>query len=73
MVLKEYRVERIDCLGKGFDPNIHEVVGVIKTSDFYRNTVINEVQKGYVMDDKLLRASKVHVAVREVEDKKIWR
>jgi molecular chaperone GrpE len=62
-VLREYRVERIDCLGKEFDPNIHEAVGVIKTSDFDRNTVINEVQKGYIMDDKLLRPSKVHVAV----------
>ncbi|MEW6616163.1 MAG: nucleotide exchange factor GrpE [Thermodesulfobacteriota bacterium] len=62
-VLREYRVERIDCLGKEFDPNIHEAVGVIKTSDFDRNTVINEVQKGYIMDAKLLRPSKVHVAV----------
>ncbi|MFH2013170.1 MAG: nucleotide exchange factor GrpE [Pseudomonadota bacterium] len=63
MVLREYGVEQVDCLGKEFDPNIHEAAGAVKTNEFDRNTIIDEVQKGYLMDGKLLRPSKVHVAV----------
>jgi molecular chaperone GrpE len=62
-VLRGYGVEPIDCLGREFDPNFHEAVGVLRSSDFERNMVVKEVQKGYVMEDKLVRPSKVLVAL----------
>lgn len=62
-VLREYGVEPIDCLEHEFDPNFHEAVGVLRSSDFKKNMVVKEVQKGYVMEDKLVRPSKVLVAL----------
>lgn len=61
--LREYGVEPVDSLGHEFDPNFHEAVGVLRSSDFKRNTVVKEVQKGYVMEDRLVRPSKVLVAL----------
>ena len=62
-ILKEYGVQRIDSLGKGFDPKIHEAVGVLKTEDNKQNVVIDELQSGYTIGEKLLRPSKVQVAM----------
>ncbi|MDY7031772.1 MAG: nucleotide exchange factor GrpE [Thermodesulfobacteriota bacterium] len=62
-ILKEYGVQRIDSLGKGFDPKIHEAVGVLKTEDDKQNIVIDELQSGYIIGEKLLRPSKVQVAM----------
>ena len=62
-ILKEYGVQRIDSLGKEFDPKIHEAVGVLKTEDNKQNVVIDELQSGYTIGEKLLRPSKVQVAM----------
>ncbi|MFH1625046.1 MAG: nucleotide exchange factor GrpE [Pseudomonadota bacterium] len=62
-VLREYGVEYIESLGHEFDPNLHEAVAVVRGNDYKKNTVVDEVQRGYMMGDKLLRPSKVRVTV----------
>ena len=63
--LSKLGLETIETEGKEFDPNFHEAVMQTPTSEHPENTIINELQKGYKMGDKVLRASLVNVATTE--------
>lgn len=63
--LTKLGLETIETEGKEFDPNFHEAVMQTPTSEYPENTIINELQKGYKMGDKVLRASLVNVATAE--------
>lgn len=52
----------IQTQGKLFNPELHEAVMVAETEDHPENTIINEVQKGYSMGDRVIRPSRVVVA-----------
>ncbi len=60
--LKNQGVEEIECLGKKFDPNLYEVVGEVEIKNKEAGIVIEEVQKGYTINSRLLRPVKVKVA-----------
>lgn len=60
--LKTQGVEEIEVLGKKFDPAFCEVVGEIETEEKETGTVIEEIQKGYKINNRLLRPAKVKVA-----------
>jgi len=62
-VFENFHVEPIDALGKPFDPNFHEAVMREESDEHPENTVVNELQKGYRMHDRLLRPSMVVVAM----------
>lgn len=55
-------LEEIKAIGEEFDPNFHEAVMQTPTSDHPEHTVINELQKGYKIGDKVLRPTLVNVA-----------
>jgi molecular chaperone GrpE len=55
-------VREIDPQGELFDPNKHEALSLLAAPDAAPNTVIQVVQKGYELNDRLLRAAKVIVA-----------
>ena len=59
--LEKNSIKYIDCLDKPFDPNLHQAIGE-KESDKSPGTVIEEMQKGYQMHDRLLRPSMVYVS-----------
>lgn len=61
-LLAQEGVEQIAPEGQPFDPLYHEAVAMIPTSEAEADTVIAEVQKGYLYRDQLLRPAKVHVA-----------
>jgi molecular chaperone GrpE len=63
-VLARLGVVPIDSVGQAFDPNIHEALLRVETSDKDENTVIQEFRRGYQFKDRLLRAAQVAVAVR---------
>lgn len=63
--LTKLGLEPIETAGQEFDPNFHEAVMQTPTSEHPENTIINELQKGYKMGDKVLRASLVNVATAE--------
>lgn len=63
--LTKLGLEEIDTKGKEFDPNFHEAVMQTPTAEQPENTIIAELQKGYKMGDKVLRASLVNVATAE--------
>jgi len=60
--LKNQGVREIESLDKKFDPNFQEVVEEVETKDKEPGTVIEEVQKGYLLEDKLLRVAKVRIS-----------
>jgi len=59
--LKKEGVERMETVGKEFDPNLHEAVGWVESED-KDGTIVEEVQAGYTYKGKLLRPAKVKVA-----------
>ena len=63
--LTKIGLETIETEVKEFDPNFHEVVMQTPTSEHPEGTIINELQKGYKIGDKVLRASLVNVATAE--------
>ena len=61
-ILSKLGLEEIDAKGKEFDPNFHDAVMQTPTADYPEHTVIDELQKGYKMGDKVLRPALVNVA-----------
>jgi molecular chaperone GrpE len=60
--LKNQGVEEIKSVGERFDPNFHEVVEEVETKEKEPGIIIEEIQKGYKMNDRLLRPAKVKIA-----------
>ena len=60
-ILKKYELKEIESIGKMFNPEIHEAIQEIE-SDNEKGIVVEEIQKGYMIGEKLLRPSKVKVA-----------
>ena len=63
--LTKLGLEQIKCVGEQFDPNIHEAVMQTPTDEHPEDTVINELQKGYKLGEKVLRPAMVAVAVKQ--------
>jgi molecular chaperone GrpE len=61
-ILRSEGICAIESLGKIFDPHLHEAVLEIETSEHPEGTVLEEVKKGYLIKEKLLRPSMVKVA-----------
>ncbi|MGD8263497.1 MAG: nucleotide exchange factor GrpE [Desulfobacterales bacterium] len=61
-VFERFNVKPIDAKNQAFDPSFHEAVMQEETDEFPENTVINEMQKGYLIHDRLLRPAMVVVA-----------
>lgn len=61
-VLTKIGLEVIATEGEEFDPNLHEAVMQTPTDEKPENVIITELQKGYKLGDKVLRASLVNVA-----------
>lgn len=64
-VMKKAGVEEIDAEGKEFDPNYHEAVMRTPTNEHPEHTVITVLQKGYKLEDRVLRPALVNVAIAE--------
>ena len=54
-------VEQIDPFGEPFDPQLHEAMAMVPNPDAEPNTVMDVMQKGYVLNGRLARAAKVIV------------
>jgi molecular chaperone GrpE len=69
MILKQFhsflekeKVELIDALGKKFDPAIHEVMCQVESDEHEENTITEEFAKGYQLNGRILRPSKVVIS-----------
>ncbi|MBW6486867.1 MAG: nucleotide exchange factor GrpE [Syntrophobacterales bacterium] len=66
--LKKHGVESIDTLRQDFDPNLHEALLQVNSPDHGHNKVVNEFEKGFLLNGRLLRPAKVSVCRRPVAD-----
>jgi molecular chaperone GrpE len=61
-VLEKAGVVAVDAVGKKFDPNLHEAFYQEERADTEPATVLSEFQKGYLLNDRLIRPSRVIVS-----------
>ena len=61
-VFKQHGVERVEAMGKPLDPNQHQAMMEVPTDEHEPGTIIQEMQSGYMIKDRLLRPAMVGVA-----------
>ena len=61
-MLDKTGLEEIECVGKDFDPNLHEAVMHVEDQNFAEKQVVEVFRKGYILGDKVIRHSMVKVA-----------
>lgn len=61
-VMEKLGVKPIDCCGQPFDPNLHDAVMHVEDESAEASTVVEELRKGYMRDDRVIRHSVVKVA-----------
>ena len=67
-ILGEFGLKQIESLEKTFDPNFHQAVMQEETDKHSQNTVIKELQKGYILNERLLRPAMVVVSKKQQTD-----
>lgn len=63
--LRKFNVEQVDPLGAPFDPQVHEAMSMVAAPGAEPNTVVAVMQKGYLLNDRLVRPAMVVVAKPE--------
>ena len=61
-ILQKAGVETVEAVGKQFDPNFHEAVSEMADDGVEPGTVIKDLQKGYILNQRLIRPSMVIVS-----------
>ena len=61
-VLEKEGIQALEAVGQEFDPNFHEAVMHAPSEEYPENTVIEELQKGYLLVDRVIRPTMVKVA-----------
>lgn len=61
-LLKMNGIKPIEAQGKVFDPHMHEALMQAENDDLPEHTVVEELQKGYFLNDRVIRTSKVKVS-----------
>jgi len=59
--LQKHGVETIDASGQVFDPNVHEAMMQVESADHEANQVVTQLEKGYLLNGRLIRPAKVCV------------
>ena len=67
---KKNGVKKIHSLDKKFDHNFHQAMMEIERDDLEEGMVVQEIQTGFIMHDRLLRPSMVGVSKRPKNDEK---
>ena len=61
-VLVEHGVEMVKSIGEEFNPQFHEAIGVVDSPDAKEGMILEEVQRGYTLNGRLIRPSRVRIA-----------
>lgn len=61
-ILEREGLEPIEAVGQQFNPELHEAVMSVETDEYPENTIVEEFEKGYTINGRVLRPSKVRVA-----------
>jgi molecular chaperone GrpE len=63
--LNRHQCFAFESLNQVFDPNLHEALETVKDETKTNNTVIEEIQKGYKLDNIVIRPAKVKVIINQ--------
>jgi len=66
-IMSEYGLSPIECVGKKFDPYLHEVICKEKCQE-ESNTILEDFSRGYQLNSKVIRPSKVKIAEHITEN-----
>ena len=66
-IFKKNGIELIECINKKFDPNFHQAMLEVEDNTKETGTVVQEIQTGYMMKDRLLRPSLVGITKKREE------
>ena len=70
-IFNKNNIKPIECINKKLDPNYHQAMMEIEDDDKEPGTIIQEIQKGFIIKDRLLRPSLVGVSKKtEKKDEK---
>lgn len=58
-------LQRLECVGQPFDPNMHEILAQVPTNEHQSGTVLEEARKGFIFKGKVLRPSVVTIACED--------
>ncbi len=67
-ILSKAGLENIDALGEKFDPAKHEAVRLIESHEHEDSTILEELRKGYSLNNRILRASMVVVSKKKEKE-----
>ena len=70
-ILKKNNIQQIETINKKMDPNIHQAMMEIEDDSKPQGTIVQEIQKGYLMKERLLRPSLVGVSKKSKIEEKI--
>lgn len=57
-------VQRVAALGAPFDPEFHEALATVENDELDPDTIVDEIEAGYTMHEKVIRAARVRVSVK---------
>lgn len=63
-MLTKNSITPMNAVGTILDTNLHEPMRMVENSDYEENTVINELRKGYIINDRVLRTALVEVSTK---------
>ena len=66
-ILKKNNIEEIKSIDKKLDPNLHQAMMEVEDDNKEPGTVVQEIQKGFMMKDRLLRPSLVAVSKKSIK------
>lgn len=64
-MLKEYGIRPIESEGRLFNPHFHEALMQVENKDMPEHTIVEELQKGYLLNDRVIRTAKVKVSKKK--------
>lgn len=60
-LLARHGLKRLEAVGKKFDPHYHEAIGHVESAELPEDTVAEELEPGYMLEERLLRPAKVRI------------
>lgn len=68
--MEKFNIQPVDPQGEPFNPELHQAMSMVESPDKDPNTVINVMQKGYLLNDRLIRPAMVIVSRAPAADDK---
>ena len=66
-IFKKNKIEKIDISNKKFDPNFHQAMMEVENDQVEAGTIVQEIQAGYMLGERLLRPTMVAVSKKSVK------